>query len=134
MLSCRDGRSVVPRPALADEQQRMQQYNHMMTNRNVSQPNLSPSGVVPGADRSAHLLPGGNGMGLACGINRSMPMARPGFQAIASSSMVNSGISSANVHSGVGTGQGNSMLRPREPMHMMRVCNNIPFLSSGTYL
>ncbi|XP_047973294.1 chromatin modification-related protein EAF1 B-like isoform X3 [Salvia hispanica] len=124
--SMRDGRSVVPRPALADEQQRMQQYNHMMTNRNVPQPNLSPSGVVPGADRGTHLLPGGNGMGLPCGINRSMPMARPGFQAIASSSMVNSGsmvspgISSANVHSGVGTGQGNSMLRPREPMHMMR--------------
>ncbi|KAG6401288.1 hypothetical protein SASPL_138140 [Salvia splendens] len=122
--SVRDGRSVVPRPALADEQQRMQQYNHMMTNRNVPQPNLSPSGVVPGADRGAHLLPGGNGMGL--GTNRSMAMARPGFQAIASSSMVNSGcmvspgISSANVHSGVGTGQGNSMLRPREPMHMMR--------------
>ncbi|KAL1540950.1 chromatin modification-related protein EAF1 B-like isoform X3 [Salvia divinorum] len=120
--SMRDGRSVVPRPASVDEQQRTQQYNHTMTNRNVPQPNLSP-GVVPGADRGARLLPGGNGMG---GINRSMPIARPGFQGITSSSMVTSGsmvspgISSANMHSGVGTGQGNSMLRPREPMHMMR--------------
>lgn len=105
----------------------------MMTNRNVPQPNISPSGALPGADRGVRLLPGGNGMGLACGVNRSMPMARPGFQGIASSSMVNSGsmvspnIPSANMHSGVGAGQGSSMLRPREPMHMMRVCNYIPF-------
>ncbi|XP_057781085.1 chromatin modification-related protein EAF1 B-like isoform X1 [Salvia miltiorrhiza] len=123
--SMRDARYVVPRPASADEQQRMQQYNHMMTNRNVPQPNLSPSGALPGADRGVRLLPGGNGMGLASGVNRSMPMARPGFQGIASpsmvtGSMVSPSISSANMHSGVGSGQGSSMLRPREPMHMMR--------------
>ncbi|KAL1565730.1 chromatin modification-related protein EAF1 B-like isoform X2 [Salvia divinorum] len=108
--SMRDGRYVVPRPASADEQQRVQQYNHMITN-------LSPSGVLPAADRGSRLLPAANGMGLGCGVTRSMPMTRPGFQGIASSSpMVNSG----SMHSGVGSGQGNSMLRPREPMHTMR--------------
>ncbi|KAH6765355.1 hypothetical protein C2S52_000181 [Perilla frutescens var. hirtella] len=119
--SMRDSRYVVPRSASVDEQQRMQQYNQMMTNRNVPQSNLSPSGALPGTDRSVRILPGGNGMGLVCGVNRSMPMARPGFQGIASSSVVNSGsMASANMHSGVGSGQGSSMLRPREPLHMMR--------------
>lgn len=109
--SIRDSRYVVPRSASADEQQRMQQYNQMITNRNVPQSNLSPSGALPGTDRGVRVHPGSNGMGLVCGVNRHMPMARPGFQGIASST---------NMHSGVGSGQGSSMLRPREPLHMMR--------------
>lgn len=109
--SIRDSRYVVPRSASADEQQRMQQYNQMITNRNVPQSNLSPSGALPGTDRGVRVHPGSNGMGLVCGVNRNMPMARPGFQGIASST---------NMHSGVGSGQGSSMLRPREPLHMMR--------------
>ncbi|KAG6386484.1 hypothetical protein SASPL_155387 [Salvia splendens] len=114
--SMRDGRYVVPRPASPDEQHRVQQYNHMMTNRNVAQPNLTPSGALPAADRGSRLLPGVSGMGIGSGVTRSMPMTRPGFQGIASSSMVNSG----SMHSGVGSGQGSSMLRPREPLHTMR--------------
>ena len=121
-LSCRDGRYVVPRPASADEQHRVPQYNHMMTNRNVPQPNLTPSGALPAADRGSRLLPGVSGIGISCGVTRSMPMTRPGFQGIASSM-----VSSGSMHSGVGSGQGNSMLRPREPMHTMRVCSYIPF-------
>lgn len=105
----------------------------MMTNRNTPQSNLSPSGALPGNDRGGRMLPSGNGMGLVGNVNRSMPMSRPGFQGVASSSMVNSAnmvspaISSPNMHSGVGSGQGSSVLRPREPMHMMRVCNYVPF-------
>ncbi|XP_047965336.1 chromatin modification-related protein EAF1 B-like [Salvia hispanica] len=108
-------RYVVPRPASADEQHRVPQYNHMMTNRNVPQPNLTPSGALPAADRGSRLLPGVSGIGISCGVTRSMPMTRPGFQGIASSM-----VSSGSMHSGVGSGQGNSMLRPREPMHTMR--------------
>lgn len=77
------------------------------------------------------MLPGGNGMGMMCGMNRSMPISRPGFQGMTSSPMLNSGSmlsssmtgipSPANMHSGAGSGQGNSMIRPREAMHMMRV-------------
>ena len=62
------------------------------------------------------------------GINRSI---RPGFQGVPSSSMLSSGgmpsssmvgiPSPVNMHAGVGAGQGNSMLRPRETVHMMRV-------------
>ncbi|KAK4441008.1 Chromatin modification-related protein EAF1 B [Sesamum alatum] len=121
--SVRDGRYGVPRSASlsVDEQQRMQQYNQMISSRSMTQPNISANGALPGTDRGVRVLPGGNGMGLACGVNRSMPMARPGYQGIASSSsVVSPGMSSANIHSGVGSGQGSSMLRPREALHMMR--------------
>ncbi|KAI3461860.1 hypothetical protein Pfo_018523 [Paulownia fortunei] len=92
--SVRDGRYGLPRSASlsADEQQRMQQYNQMLSSRNIPQPNISAPGALPGTDRGVRILPGGNGMGLVCGVNRSMPMARPGFQGIASSSIVNSGM------------------------------------------
>ncbi|KAL3649297.1 hypothetical protein CASFOL_005700 [Castilleja foliolosa] len=127
--SARDARYGLPRSASlsADEQQqRMQQYNQMISNRSVPQPNASASGALPGTDCGARVLPGLNGMGLASGVNRSMPMARPGFQGIASSPIVNSGsmvspgMPSANMHSGVGPSQGSSVLRPREPLQMMR--------------
>ncbi|KAL3616333.1 hypothetical protein CASFOL_039723 [Castilleja foliolosa] len=127
--SARDARYGLPRSASlsADEQQqRMQQYNQMISNRSVPQTNTSAPGVLPGTDRGARILPVGNGMGLVSGVNRSMPMARPGFQGIASSpiansgSMVSPGMPPANMHSGVGPGQGSSVLRPREPLHMMR--------------
>ncbi|PIN00315.1 Nucleoplasmin ATPase [Handroanthus impetiginosus] len=124
----RDGRYVVPRSGSlpADEQQRMQQYIQMMPGRNIPQPNISSPGALPGSDRGVRVLHGGNGMGMIGGVNRSLPMARPGFQGVPSSSMVNSGsmvspaMSSANMHAGVGAGQGSSMLRPRESLHMMR--------------
>ncbi|XP_022758657.1 chromatin modification-related protein EAF1 B-like isoform X2 [Durio zibethinus] len=133
--SVRDGRYGVPRTSLpADEQHRMQQYNKMLSGRNIQQSNLSLPGAVSGSDRGVRMLSGGNGMGMMCGINRSMPMSRPGFQGMASSAMLNSGsmLSSnmvgisnpVNMHSGPGSGKGNSMLRPRDTMHMMRPGHN----------
>ena len=108
----------------------MQQYNQMLSGRNIQQSNLSLPGAVSGAERGVCMLPGGNGMGMMSGMNRSMPMSRPGFQGMASSAMLNSGsmLSSnmvgipnpVNMHSGPGSSQGNSMLRPHDTMHMMR--------------
>ncbi|PPD97841.1 hypothetical protein GOBAR_DD05095 [Gossypium barbadense] len=129
--SVRDGRYGVPRTSLpADEQHRMQQYNQMLSGRNVQQSNLSLPGAVSGSDRMVRVL-SGNNLGMMCGINRSMPISRPGFQGMTSSAMLNSGsmLSSnlvggmqnpVNMHSGPGSGQGNSMLRPRDTKHMMR--------------
>ncbi|KAK6940532.1 Helicase/SANT-associated domain [Dillenia turbinata] len=117
-----------------DEQQRMQQFNQMHPGRNIQQPGLSSPGALSGPDRGVHVLSGANGMGMMCGINRSMPMPRSGLQAIASSSMLNSGSmlsssmggmpSPVNMHHGAGSGQGNSMLRNRETLHMMRPSQN----------
>ncbi|XP_012490842.1 chromatin modification-related protein EAF1 B isoform X8 [Gossypium raimondii] len=98
--------------------------------RNVQQSNLSLPGAVSGSDRMVRVL-SGNNLGMMCGINRSMPISRPGFQGMTSSAMLNSGsmLSSnlvggmqnpVNMHSGTGSGQGNSMLRPRDTKHMMR--------------
>ncbi|KAJ7950438.1 chromatin modification-related protein EAF1 B-like [Quillaja saponaria] len=132
----RDGRYGVPRTSSVpvDEQQRMQHYNQMLSSRNIQQPSLSVPGSLPGSDRGVRMLPGGNGMGMMCGMNRSMPASRSGFQGIASSSMLSSGSmlsssmvgmsSPVHMHSGAGPGQGNSMLRPREPLHIMRAGNN----------
>ncbi|KAK9282032.1 hypothetical protein L1049_004944 [Liquidambar formosana] len=131
----RDGRYGVPRASLpVDEQQRLQQYNPMLSGRNIQQSSLSVPGALPGTDRGVRMLHGGNGMGMMCGMNRSMPMSRPGFQGIAPSSMLNSGSmlsssmvgmpSPVNMHSGAASGQGNSMLRPREALHMMRPAQN----------
>ncbi|XWS36570.1 hypothetical protein CRYUN_Cryun20dG0096000 [Craigia yunnanensis] len=133
--SVRDGRYGVPRTSLpADEQHRMQQYNQMLSGRNIQQSNLSLPGAVSGADHGVRMLPSGNGMGMMCGMNRSIPMSRPGFQGMASSAMLNSGSmlspnmvgipNTVNMHSGPGSGQGNSMLRPRDTMHMMRAQGN----------
>lgn len=133
--SVRDGRYGVPRTSLPDEQQRLQQYNPMLPGRNIQQPSLPVPGALPGTDRGVRLLPGGNGMGMMCGMNRGMPLSRPGFQGIASSSMLNSGSmlsssmvgmpSPVNMHPGAPSGQGNSMSRPREALHMMRPGQNL---------
>ena len=103
----------------------------MISGRNMQQSSMSGPGPLSGSDRGVRILPGGNGMGMMGGINRSIAMSRPGFQGTGSSSMLSSGgmISSSmvgmpspvNVHSGVGAGPGNSLLRPREALHMMRV-------------
>lgn len=103
----------------------------MSSGRNVQQSGVSVPASLAGSDRSVRMPPGGNGMGVLGGLNRSMAMSRPGFQGMASSSMMSSGsvLSSnmvgmptpVNMHPGVGSGQGNSMLRPREALHMMRV-------------
>ncbi|KAK7286817.1 hypothetical protein RJT34_22080 [Clitoria ternatea] len=132
--SVRDSRYGIPRnsPSSVDEQQRMQ-YNQMLSGRNIQQ-SMSVTGTLSGSDRGVRMLPGGNGMGLMGGINRNMAISRPGFQGLASPSLLNSGsmLSSSmvgmqgpvNMHPGVGPGQGNSMLRPHETLHMMRPGHN----------
>ncbi|KAL7124532.1 hypothetical protein ABFS83_14G054400 [Erythranthe nasuta] len=126
--SVRDGRYGVPRSASLspNEQQRMQQYSQMIPGRNMPQPNVSAPGALTATERGARIIPSGNSMGLGSGVNRSMPIARPGFQGISSPSLVNSGsmvspvMSPGNMHSGVGgSGQG-AMLRPRDALHMTR--------------
>jgi hypothetical protein len=134
MRPFRDGRYNVPRTSSlpVDEQQRLQQYNQMLSGRNIQQSSMSVPGTLSGADRGVRMLPGANGMGMMCGMNRSMPISRPGFQGMASSSMLNSATmhsmvgmaSPVNMHSGPGSGQVNSMLRPRDTLHMMRVSSN----------
>lgn len=129
----RDGRYGVPRASSlpVEEQQRMQQYNHVLSGRNIQQSGLPVPGALSGTDRGVRMLPGGNGMGLMGGINRSMPVSRPGYQGITSSSMLSSGSmlspsmvgmpSHVTMHAGGSSGPGNSMIRPREALHMMRV-------------
>ncbi|KAM3731635.1 hypothetical protein ACB098_12G179200 [Castanea mollissima] len=135
LTSGRDARYNVPRSSLpVDEQQRMQQYNQMLSGRNIQQSSMPVPGALSGADRGVRMLPGGNGMGMMCGMSRGMPISRPGFQGMASSPMLNSGpmLSSSmvgmpspvNMHSGAGPGQVNSMLRPREALHMIRPGHN----------
>ncbi|KAI4356403.1 hypothetical protein L6164_000428 [Bauhinia variegata] len=132
--SSRDNRYGVPRtsPLSVDEQQRMQQYNQMLSGRNIQQ---SPvPGSLSGSERGVRMLPGGSSMGMMTGMNRNVAMSRPGFQGMASPSMLSSGSmlsssmvgmpSPVNMHSGVSSGQGNSMLRPREALHMMRPGHN----------
>nr|GMD28014.1 chromatin modification-related protein EAF1 B-like isoform X1 [Ipomoea batatas] len=131
----RDGKYAISRSASipVDEQQRMHHYNQLLPGRNI--PISSAPGAFPGPDRGGvRMLPSGNNMGIICGINRGMPTPRPGFQGIASPSMLNSGTMTSsgmvampnpvNMHSGVGSSQGNSMLRPRENLHMMRPTQN----------
>ncbi|MBA0704836.1 hypothetical protein Golax_017065, partial [Gossypium laxum] len=125
-----DGRFGVPRTSLpADEQHRVQQHNPVLSGRNVQQSKLTLPGAISGSDRGVLMLAGGNGVGMMCGINRNMPMSRPGFQGMVSSTMLNSGSmlpnlvgmpSPGNMHSGPGSGQGNSTLRPRDTIHMMQ--------------
>ncbi|KAL0418015.1 UNVERIFIED_CONTAM: Chromatin modification-related protein EAF1 B [Sesamum radiatum] len=107
--------------------------NMMLGNNFSSSPGALSSSVR--RDRSVRVITGGSGMGLASAVNRSMPMARPGYQGIApSSSVVSPGISSANMHSGMGSGQGSSVLRPREAMHMIRVKYfSVSYLNSGNW-
>ncbi|XP_057534806.1 chromatin modification-related protein EAF1 B-like isoform X2 [Amaranthus tricolor] len=112
-----------------EEQQRLQQYNHMPPGRNVQPSNLS-SGSLSGIDRGVRILPGGNGGGLVAGMSRSMPTSRPGLQGAPSSSMLNSGSmlssniggmsTNMNIHSGTASGQGNPIFRSRDALHMVR--------------
>lgn len=115
----------------AEEHQRMHLYNQMITGRNVPQSSISAPGAVPGTDRGARMLSSGNGMGMVLGVNRMTSIARPGVQGIPSSPMVNSGsmvspgLLSGNMHTGVGAGQGSSMVRPREALNMQRVSSMV---------
>ncbi|XP_019450094.1 PREDICTED: chromatin modification-related protein EAF1 B-like isoform X1 [Lupinus angustifolius] len=128
--SIRDNKYGVARtsPLTVDEHERIQQYNQMISARNMQQSGISVPGSVSGSDRGVHVLPGGSGMGMVGGINRNIAMSRPGYQGMSSSSMHGSGgmLSSSMVgvpspvhmHPGVVAGQGNSIPRPREAVHM----------------
>nr|CAD1828645.1 unnamed protein product [Ananas comosus var. bracteatus] len=135
----------LPRPTSLplDEHQRMQQYGHMFSGRNLQQ---SSSISVPGAalpvgvDRGGVCtLPAGNGMGMMRGLNRGVPMPRPGFQGISPPAMMNM-VSTGNMLPSNGhgmqssvnvqrnatvAGAGNSMLRPRESLQMLRPGQNL---------
>ncbi|KVH94224.1 hypothetical protein Ccrd_003707 [Cynara cardunculus var. scolymus] len=115
-----------------DDQQRMQQYNRMLSARNLQHSSLSP-GSHSGAERGVRMLPARNGVGVMPGMDRSMTMARPGFRGVASSSVLNSGsvlspgmaaANPANMHPRIGPGQGNSTLRARDAMHLMKPNQN----------
>ncbi|XP_017252243.1 chromatin modification-related protein EAF1 B isoform X2 [Daucus carota subsp. sativus] len=135
--SVRDGRPGIAKSVSisTDEQQRLQQYSQMISGRNFQQSNMPVSGVHPGTDRGVRMLSSGNGVGSPNGLNRSMQMQRPGLQGVASSNMVGPGSmhpsgmmavpNPVNIHSSPGAGQGNSMMRPHDPMHMMRPTQNV---------
>ncbi|KAK1326046.1 hypothetical protein QJS10_CPA01g00802 [Acorus calamus] len=130
----------LPRPTSLpiDEQQRMPQYNQMLSGRNIQQTSMTASGPLPvGSERGVRILPGGNGMGMMCGVNRGMPLPRPAYQGMSSPGMLNivssgamlssSGVgmpNPVNMNPGAVSGQGNSMLRPREALQMMRPVQN----------
>ncbi|KAK9733918.1 hypothetical protein RND81_04G100800 [Saponaria officinalis] len=130
--SARDVRYTVPRSGSLpiEEQQRLHQYNSMLAGRNVQASNLSSSGSISGPDRVARTQPGGNGVSMMPGMNRSMPMARPGVQGSHTSSMLNSGNvlasnvggmpNSMNLHSGAASAHGNTTFRHRDSLHGVR--------------
>ncbi|KAG0500435.1 hypothetical protein HPP92_000507 [Vanilla planifolia] len=127
-------RYAVPRSTalLVDDQQRMQNYNQIFPGRNMQQPGISVLASSGGADR-VHMLHGSNGMGVVCGVNRSLPMQRPSFQGISPTGILNmvptnSMTSSNNVgmpnsigaHSSVVSSPGHTMLRPRDALQMVQ--------------
>lgn len=88
-------------------------------------------GVYPGSDRGVRMLTGGNGVGIAPSLNRSIAKGRPGLQGIAPSSVLNSGSiltagavampNSINGHSGPGSIQGSTIMKTHDALHMMPV-------------
>lgn len=124
-----------------DEQKRIQQYNQMPSGKNAQQSHLSVPLSHPGGERGVRMVPGANGLGMMCTMNRCMPGSRPGFQGMASSPVSNSGSSSsivgmsvpANMHTVAGSGQGNSMLKPRDTLHVMRVSDELSSILAWTY-
>jgi len=118
----RDGRSGVPRSLSfsIDGHWGMQQSDHMLSDRNIHHSGLSVAEAPPGTDCGIHMLSGGNGMGIA----------RPEFQGTFPSAILNSGsmlssgaeamLGQAKLHSGVGSAQGNLMLRPQHSALNMR--------------
>ncbi|XBJ21314.1 hypothetical protein VPH35_011989 [Triticum aestivum] len=112
----------VPRPASiqGDEQQKIQ-YNQMLSGRNLQQP-----GAVPATSPCARMMPGAHGVGMMTGVNRGMPAVRAGFPRAGSPGMLNMA-STGNMPlksvQGVPNAMspaGNSMMRPRDPMQMLR--------------
>lgn len=106
----------------------------MVNGRNLQQPGIPVPGVLPsGVDRGARMMPSAHGVGIMTGLNRGAAVTRPGFPRLGSSGMANvspgnmspnngQGLqNTVNVHPGAIPGPGNTMLRPRDPMQMLRV-------------
>ncbi|XP_020573993.1 chromatin modification-related protein EAF1 B-like isoform X2 [Phalaenopsis equestris] len=103
-----------------EDQKRLQQYNQNFSGRNVQQSGISMTNALPvGVDRGVRMLPGGNGMGMMCGVNRSMSMPRTGFQSVSAAGMLNM-VSPNNMLSGNVSSPGSTMLRPRDALQMLR--------------
>ncbi|CAN6193213.1 unnamed protein product [Urochloa humidicola] len=129
----------VPRPTSlqGDEQSRIH-YSQMVNGRNLQQPGVSVPGVLPsGVDRGIRMMPPVHGVGIMTGLNRGTPVSRPGFARVGSPGMPNvvphgnmspnngQGLqNTVNVHPGSIPGPGNAMLRPRDPMQMLRPVQN----------
>lgn len=127
----------MPKPiGLPLDDHRIQQFNQMISNRNIQQSGLAVNqGLQAGGER-VRMMPGGNSVGMMPGVSRGMPMPRPGYQGMGSPGMlgmVSSGSSSmlasgnvgvpnpVNMYSGVVPTHGNSVSRSRETLQMMRV-------------
>ncbi|CAL4985768.1 unnamed protein product [Urochloa decumbens] len=129
----------VPRPTSlqGDEQSRIH-YSQMVNGRNLQQPGVPVPGVLPsGVDRGIRMMPPAHGVGILTGLNRGTPVSRPGFARVGSPGMPNvvphgnmspnngQGLqNTVNVHPGSIPGPGNAMLRPRDPMQMLRPVQN----------
>eukprot|EP01018_Ginkgo_biloba_P025815 Gb_03424 [translate_table: standard] len=135
--------SVRPISGSMDEQQqqqRMQQYNHMVAGRSLQSPGISvsvglPVGLPNSNDRGVRMLTSGNAAGMMSGLNRGMPLPRPGFPGVGSPgilSIASSGMSNMLPCSGVGlpvtctvtsgaiSGPGNMLPRSRDNMQMLQ--------------
>ncbi|XP_031480917.1 chromatin modification-related protein EAF1 B-like isoform X2 [Nymphaea colorata] len=129
-------RYAVPKPmGLPLDDHRIQQFNQMISNRNIQQSGLPVNqGLQAGGER-VRMMPGGNGVGIMPGVSRGMPMPRPGYQGMGSPGMlgmVSSGTSGmlasgnvgvpnpVNMYPGVVSPHGNSVSRSRESLQMMR--------------
>ncbi|CAL5049927.1 unnamed protein product [Urochloa decumbens] len=129
----------VPRPTSVqgDEQSRIH-YGQMVNGRNLQQPGVPVPGVLPsGVDRGIRMMPPAHGVGIMTGLNRGTPVSRPGFARVGSPGMPNvvphgnmspnngQGLqNTVNVHPGSIPGPGNAILRPRDPMQMLRPVQN----------
>ncbi|XP_062203024.1 chromatin modification-related protein EAF1 B-like isoform X2 [Phragmites australis] len=83
------------------------QYNQMLNGRSLQQRGVSVPGVLPsGVDRGVQMMPGAHAMGMMSGLNRGMQ-------------------NTVNVHPGAIPVPGNTMLRPRDPMQMLRPGQNL---------
>lgn len=138
----RDARSYFPRTlSMPVEQNKMLHYNQLTSPMNIQQPNLSVSGSLSVTDCDVRMKPDGNGVVVNSGMNGSTPMSQSEIHGMTSSSVLNTNSmvgmpSPVNMHPRPDSAQGNSILKPREALHTVRVRFNIFFhkLKSYAYL
>ena len=114
----------------------------MLSGRNLQQSGGSVPGTSPaGVDRGPRMVPGAHGVGMTTGLHRGNPAARAGFPRASSPGMLNmvstgnvppksvqGAPNAVNVHPGVMSAPGNSMLRPRDPMQMLHLSCSLSFI------